>query len=713
MIKQGFTFDDLLLIPRYSEIKSRSEVDTSVDLGKGFTFKLPIVSANMKNVTGIKMAEKLSQMGGLPILHRFEDNLERINRVVDVKKFEGLEKVGFSVGVGEHEKDVADQLIKKGAKIICVDVAHGDHVLALDMVSFIAEKYPEVLLIAGNVATAQGAEKLAKTGVDVVKVGIGGGCFAAGTRVLMANGTYKNIEEIKPGDRIINKNGKPKSVKAAFCTGVKKVLKIRNSLFYKPTFVTPDHKYWVGDLNSVSKFTLESKGYSKLLEQQSKTTPKTSKIKWKEVADLKQDCLLMPKSINFEMGENFTINLRKRFSGNKPDNFLYKKDIELKPSYELGFIFGTFLGDGHAMEAEHNGSNIGAVYWYFNKDESDLAEKLSKCIKSCFNKEISIKEEGSIIKCEFYYKPFANFLSQFDKKHLPSHLLVKNYNYLNGILDGLIVSNGNVEEGGRVRFSNTSSQLIELFSVLSYLVKGVFSNNEKPKWPTSGNLPNVENKNCKPGLVASNIVSGKKRLTDNYQVNKLLDKEVVCLELPVYDLTIDCETHSFIANNAIVHNSLCTTRIETGNGVPQMTALADAASVARPSICRDKKFSIIADGGVRRAGDAVKALCFADMVMVGSMLAGTEETPGELFVVDGQLCKEYAGSSTHKTNHIEGVKANIPYKGKVENIITKTMEGIRSGMSYQGVDNLEKLKKVAEFIQITSAGLIESHPHIK
>lgn len=709
-VKQGFTFDDLLLIPRYSEILSRSQVDTSVDLGKGFKFKLPIVSANMKNVTGPKMAKTLAEMGGLPILHRFEDDDTRLKRVSELRDL----PIGFSVGVGIEEQRFAERLIDKGAGIVCIDVAHGDHILTLNMIDAIASKYPEVLLIAGNVATARGAERLAEAGADVVKCGIGGGCFAAGTRVLMADGTYKNIENVKPGDRVINKNGKPKSVKASFCTGVKKVLKIRSSLFCKPTFVTPDHKYWVGDLNSVSKSTLENNGYSKLLEQQSKTTPKASKIKWKEVADLKQDCLLMPKSINFEMNEDFTINLRKRLSGNKPDNFIYKKDVELKPNYELGFIFGTFLGDGHAMEAEHNGSNIGAVCWYFNKTENDLAEKLSKCIEFCFNKKISTKKEGSIIKCSFYYKPFANFLSQFgkkDKKHLPSNFLVKNQSYVKGILDGLIASDGNIEKGGRVRFSNTSPQLIELFSVLSYLVKGVFSNNEKPRWPTSGGLPNVENKNCKPGLVASNIVSGKKRLTNNYQINKLLDKEVVCLELPVYDLTIDCDTHSFIANNAIVHNSLCTTRIETGVGVPQMTALNECYNASYEG--ESRKFKIIADGGIRRAGDCVKSLCLSDMVMMGSVLAGTEETPGECFLMENKLVKEYAGSSTHKANHIEGVKAIVPFKGKVENVIVKTMEGIRSGLSYQGVNNLEDLKKVAQFVQVTSAGLIESHPHIK
>lgn len=167
--------------------------------------------------------------------------------------------------------------------------------------------------------------------------------------------------------------------------------------------------------------------------------------------------------------------------------------------------------------------------------------------------------------------------------------------------------------------------------------------------------------------------------------------------------------------------SLCTTRIETGNGVAQLTALMDVAvaqSYLRelertrpPDTKKNKTYPFIADGGIKSAGDIVKALCFADMVMAGNLFAGTDEAPGELIHMGGHPYKRYVGSSTHKTNYIEGVAAMVPYKGPAEQVLTKLLEGLRSGCSYQGAHNLTELKDEPTFMKITNAGLQESHPH--
>lgn len=158
--------------------------------------------------------------------------------------------------------------------------------------------------------------------------------------------------------------------------------------------------------------------------------------------------------------------------------------------------------------------------------------------------------------------------------------------------------------------------------------------------------------------------------------------------------------------------SLCTTRIETGNGVPQMTALEDVYNESF-GIGNSRKFKIIADGGIRSAGDIVKALCFSDAVMLGSLLAGTDETPGavDLDASTGQRFKQYAGSSTHKANRVEGVVRRVHCKGPVKPIITKLMEGVQSGLSYQGCRNLNELRENPEFVLLSAAGLVESHPH--
>jgi IMP dehydrogenase len=366
-VRKGYTFDDLLLVPQHSKVVTRSQVDLSVNLGKDIQLGIPIVSANMKNVTGLKMAQAISGMGGLAIIHRFANTNERLDAVRQVSHYKQCDNVAFSVGVGGEELNVMHELVRLGAKALCVDVAHGDHENCIEMVREIRAAYPDVMIIAGNVATAGGAKRLNEAGADVIKVGVGPGSLCT-TRVETGNGV-----------------------------------------------------------------------------------PQMS---------------------------------------------------ALEEVYNVSFDYG---------------------------DPKEIAQRLANTVS-----------------------PNANF----------DHM---------------------------------------------------------------------------------------KALT-NTMLHSLRDSE-------------------------------------------------------------KRKFKIIADGGIRRAGDIVKALCFADAVMLGSILAGTDEAPGTVVQVDGMPVKAYEGSSTHKTSHVEGVKAYVPLKGPVSPIIQSLLEGVRSGCSYQGVDNLVDLKDNPEFVEISNAGLAESHPH--
>ena len=181
------------------------------------------------------------------------------------------------------------------------------------------------------------------------------------------------------------------------------------------------------------------------------------------------------------------------------------------------------------------------------------------------------------------------------------------------------------------------------------------------------------------------------------------------------------EAGSNVVKVGVGPGSLCTTRIETGNGVPQLTALMDVYKTQQELISTysfyergervTRSFPFISDGGIKSAGDVVKALCFADMVMAGNLFAGCVETPGKTMTIDGICYKEYVGSSTHKTSHVEGIAALVHCKGTYESVLTKLLEGLRSGCSYQGAHNLAELKDNPAFIRITNAGLKESHPH--
>jgi IMP dehydrogenase len=159
--------------------------------------------------------------------------------------------------------------------------------------------------------------------------------------------------------------------------------------------------------------------------------------------------------------------------------------------------------------------------------------------------------------------------------------------------------------------------------------------------------------------------------------------------------------------------ALCTTRIQTGNGIPTFSATRDISECREDEMGLYENRYVIADGGIKNAGDVVKSLAAgANLVMCGSLFAGCDETPGTISWVEGKPYRKFVGSSTHKTSHIEGVEALVAEKGKASNVLTKILDGVKSGCSYQGAHDLNELRKNASFVRITNNGMIESHPHI-
>ncbi len=167
------------------------------------------------------------------------------------------------------------------------------------------------------------------------------------------------------------------------------------------------------------------------------------------------------------------------------------------------------------------------------------------------------------------------------------------------------------------------------------------------------------------------------------------------------------------------NGSLCETRIRTGVGLPQVTALLDVCSVS------DRyNVPVIADGGIRNVGDVCKGLgCGADTIMVGSLLSGTKESPGSIEKKgqwpNEQLFKKYRGSASldsksdrGEDKNVEGNHKVIPYKGKVKRILHDIRDGINSSCSYVGASNLEEYRSLVEFVDVTRAGQVEAQPHL-
>jgi len=169
--------------------------------------------------------------------------------------------------------------------------------------------------------------------------------------------------------------------------------------------------------------------------------------------------------------------------------------------------------------------------------------------------------------------------------------------------------------------------------------------------------------------------------------------------------------------------SICTTRVVAGVGVPQITAIMNVAEV-----CKKHNIPLIADGGIKYSGDVAKAIAAgADVVMLGSLLAGTDEAPGELILFEGRQFKSYRGmgslsamqkgssdryfQTTTQKAVPEGIEGRVPYRGKLNNVIYQIVGGLKQSMGYCGAANIQELKEKSVFMRMTQAGLIESHPH--
>ena len=186
-MKEALTYDDVLLIPQYSDIESRSEVDVSSDLDDNIRLELPIISSPMDTVTEGAMAMAMCQAGGLGVVHRY-NTVERQTEIVSQAYYANCKNIAAAVGMGGDFLERAKSLVEAGANVICIDVAHGHHAMMERTLKVLRDSLGDSVHIrAGNVATRDGFEKLAAWGADSVRCNIGGGSICS-TRIQTGHG---------------------------------------------------------------------------------------------------------------------------------------------------------------------------------------------------------------------------------------------------------------------------------------------------------------------------------------------------------------------------------------------------------------------------------------------------------------------------------------------------------------------------------------------
>lgn len=182
-LNRGLSYDDILLTPKKTSVKSLSDVDTTVEFA-GLELSVPVTSAAMDTVTEEELAIELARLGGIGVLHRFMSPQDQAGQVREVKRGEPRDQnsatdqngnlvVGAAIGLYDEER--AQKLVEASVDALVIDIAHGHHTELLKKIEYYSEEYPDTVLVAGNIATAEAAQDLEAAGADVVKVGIGPG----------------------------------------------------------------------------------------------------------------------------------------------------------------------------------------------------------------------------------------------------------------------------------------------------------------------------------------------------------------------------------------------------------------------------------------------------------------------------------------------------------------------------------------------------------
>jgi IMP dehydrogenase len=403
-------------------------------------------------------------------------------------------------------------------------------------------------------------------------------------------------------------------------------------------------------------------------------------------------------------------------------------------------LIGYYIAEGYTVGLPNNKQ----LRFAFASHELEYIEDVRQLISNIFGYTGTTAKPTprNATEVMVYNHAIARFFERIipkgaRNKSVPDFLLNQNRENLRQFLIGALRGDGCLKNPCRIAYktasANLAQQIAEVFMRLGYFpsIQSIKASNEN--WSITYHV-RISGSQCErfaaefPELnikYPTNIRSRQRIFADDkyfyVSVKSMEIKEHE--ELEVFNIEV-AEDHTYIANRVAVHN--CTTRVVTGAGVPQITAISNCVKAARGT-----GVPIIADGGIKYSGDIAKAIATgADVVMIGSLFAGTEEAPGEVILYQGRSFKTYRGMGSigamragsrdryaQETTQVEsklvpeGIEGRVPYKGTLAEMVTQLVGGLRAGMGYTGCKNIKEFQENTKFVRISSAGLRESHVH--
>ncbi|MGI9035282.1 MAG: IMP dehydrogenase, partial [Pyrinomonadaceae bacterium] len=393
-------------------------------------------------------------------------------------------------------------------------------------------------------------------------------------------------------------------------------------------------------------------------------------------------------------------------------------------------LIGYFTAEGSTVGKENNRQ----LRFAFNETETEFCEDVKNLISKVFgyDKTKFRHTPRRAVEVTIHNHAIAKFFERLlpkgaVNKRLPEFVLNQSKENLSQLLIGALRGDGSLKDARRIGYKTASPhlahQIAEIFMRRGFLASVQSYEPENENYSTSYYV-RIGGEQAKrfaekfPELSSDFPFEIKNKQDvfaddDYFYVPIRSIKTLKNQELEVFNLEVE-EDHTYIANRVAVHN--CTTRVVTGTGVPQITAITDCVQAAKNS-----GVPIIADGGVKFSGDVAKAIAAgADSVMIGSLFAGTAEAPGEVILFQGRSFKTYRGmgsigamkrgssdryaqeGTVSDSKYVpEGIEGRVAYKGTLEEICTQLVGGLRSGMGYTGCKTIKELQENARFIRIT------------